>query len=653
MKYSYFFVICFILSQTLNAQVGIGTVSPDPSSMLDINSNEAGLLIPRMTQSDRDSIASPATGLLIFQTDNISGFYYYNGATWVPFSGGADSDWIISGNDIYNGNTDNVGIGTASPSSKLHIAGTTTIGSTGGSSTLYSNDFSAGTVTVISNSGNTCTTGLTVWNISTVDAFLTSCSTCSGDRAMIEYGTSCSQNQTLVEGTFIPTQSSIDISFNYGYNDFSASDSFIVTLYNETTSTVTATLLNLTADDEDATYTSSHTVVPGNNYSLHFTYIGDDDLGAIVDDILVTESSVASPSSYVFRLEDGQQQDGYVLTSDASGNATWEPSGGSGSGTDDQILSISGNQLSIEDGNSVTLPSGGGGSNTYENGLTLVGSTVRLGGTLTIDTDVDLDDNDLTFNTSSTAAFPGDIFFEGSSRDVMETNLDENYLNFGGGGAFVDTDDGTTFNDSGSTSYIKDFVAGFYSGGSGGSAIAMGSIEYFVDGTNELFYEGSGFSPMEDATSGFGNTLGKSGRRWAAVWANNGTIQTSDLRYKKDVAPLEYGLAELLKIKTFSYKWKNQKVGNTAIPEQLQEKHIGFSAQQLLTVIPESVSTHEWVPADENGNYKRIENDKLGVNYSNITPVLVNAVKEQQQQIEELKATIQILMKEIKELKKN
>lgn len=56
---------------------------PDLSSILDVKSNNKGLLLPRMTQAQRDAIVSPAQGLVIFQTDNVSGFYFYN-AGWKP-----------------------------------------------------------------------------------------------------------------------------------------------------------------------------------------------------------------------------------------------------------------------------------------------------------------------------------------------------------------------------------------------------------------------------------------------------------------------------------------------------------------------------------------------------------------------------------------
>lgn len=66
--------------------VGIGTLSPNASSLLDITSTSKGVLIPRMTKTQRDAIASPATGLLIYQTNSSPGFYYYTGAQWTPIA---------------------------------------------------------------------------------------------------------------------------------------------------------------------------------------------------------------------------------------------------------------------------------------------------------------------------------------------------------------------------------------------------------------------------------------------------------------------------------------------------------------------------------------------------------------------------------------
>ncbi len=89
-KITFFSVLLFIGVQ-LFAQVGINTTSPDPSSELDISSTDGGILIPRMTQTDRNLIASPAMGLMIYQTDNTPGFYYFDGSSWVIIGGGVDT----------------------------------------------------------------------------------------------------------------------------------------------------------------------------------------------------------------------------------------------------------------------------------------------------------------------------------------------------------------------------------------------------------------------------------------------------------------------------------------------------------------------------------------------------------------------------------
>ena len=69
------------------AQVGINTNTPDASSALEIASTTGGILIPRLTETQRDAIATPATGLMIYQTDQTTGFYFFNGIAWTRIEG--------------------------------------------------------------------------------------------------------------------------------------------------------------------------------------------------------------------------------------------------------------------------------------------------------------------------------------------------------------------------------------------------------------------------------------------------------------------------------------------------------------------------------------------------------------------------------------
>ena len=68
---------------SLNAQTGIGTATPDPSAKLDVTSTTQGFLPPRMTSAQRQNIATPAAGLMVYQTDGTAGLYYYSGSAWL------------------------------------------------------------------------------------------------------------------------------------------------------------------------------------------------------------------------------------------------------------------------------------------------------------------------------------------------------------------------------------------------------------------------------------------------------------------------------------------------------------------------------------------------------------------------------------------
>ena len=84
-KISCFLILTFFLAPVfVGAQVGIGTVNPDPSALLELYSNSEGLLVPRMTSSERDLIVAPAIGLLIYNTST-STFNFFD-KDWKEYS---------------------------------------------------------------------------------------------------------------------------------------------------------------------------------------------------------------------------------------------------------------------------------------------------------------------------------------------------------------------------------------------------------------------------------------------------------------------------------------------------------------------------------------------------------------------------------------
>jgi hypothetical protein len=150
-------------------------------------------------------------------------------------------------------------------------------------------------------------------------------------------------------------------------------------------------------------------------------------------------------------------------------------------------------------------------------------------------------------------------------------------------------------------------------------------------------------------------SLGVSGTRWSAVWAANGTIQTSDEREKKDIIDADLGLDFISKLRPVSFKWKvgqnivtseivKDEEGNPILDEEGKEKtesvivpregkrtHYGLIAQEVEELLDGK---------DFGGFIHDEETDTKGLRYDQFVPLLIKSIQEQQAQIEELKAMI-------------
>ncbi|WP_316820730.1 hypothetical protein [Pedobacter gandavensis] len=108
----YTMLIGLLFAFGAKAQVGIGTNVPDASAQLEVLSTSKGLLIPRLSLIQREGINNPANGLLIYQTNNLPGFYYYNNGQWQKLASNSE---IGTGGSGSNGNTILSGATTPSP----------------------------------------------------------------------------------------------------------------------------------------------------------------------------------------------------------------------------------------------------------------------------------------------------------------------------------------------------------------------------------------------------------------------------------------------------------------------------------------------------------------------------------------------------------
>lgn len=121
-------LIQFVIAQSF----GIGTDSPDPNAILEVQSSDRGILIPRLTTTERNTnltgLMLAQRGLLIYNiTDDA--FNYWNGTQWIAFpsAGGADNDWVDAGAVMYpfDGATQNVSVGSTLSGGKFSVFSTT------------------------------------------------------------------------------------------------------------------------------------------------------------------------------------------------------------------------------------------------------------------------------------------------------------------------------------------------------------------------------------------------------------------------------------------------------------------------------------------------------------------------------------------------
>ncbi len=169
--------------------------------------------------------------------------------------------------------------------------------------------------------------------------------------------------------------------------------------------------------------------------------------------------------------------------------------------------------------------------------------------------------------------------------------------------------------------------------GGGGTAVFKGTthISHFNYNTDEDTYIRAGknnryviLNDIPGGKVGIGTTAP------SEMLEVNGTIkcvaliQTSDSRLKKGIVPLQNSLQKITQITGYHYYWMNENAGN-----RLQT---GVLAQEVQKLFPELVTENK--------------DGTLAVNYSGLIPVMIESIKKQQKQIDELKKIVEKLLKQ-------
>jgi len=290
------FVLLFPL--TIFAQVGINTTTPHASSMLDITATDKGLLIPRIAIPNLNAAApvtTPATSLVVYNTNAATGigFYYWDGSKWTPLGNGT-SHWTKTGNDIYNNNSGNVGVGTSAPTNKFHIEN---VGSPG---SLLNQDFETNTIAPLTSGGSAN------WATQTTQKF-------AGTYAA-KSGTIADSQLSFMSHTVVVPAGGATLSFYYRVSSESGYDylKFYIdgVQQNQWSGTVG--------------WTQQTYLLAAGSRTLRWEYSKDSSASSGEDAGYVDNISIATAAPAAIRIVDGNQGLGKALVSDANGNATWQ-----------------------------------------------------------------------------------------------------------------------------------------------------------------------------------------------------------------------------------------------------------------------------------------------------------------------------------------
>ncbi len=581
-------VLLFSALSLFSQNIGINENgdNPDPSAILDVKSNDKGFLVPRLMENQKNGILNPANGLLIYQTDADSGFFYFNGANWIPIL----SKSIVKLIDEDEDTTVEVEQNPDEDMVRISLGGVESL--------TFSRNASAVPTLELKNAfDNTVVGEFAGLNLSPngidgkYNTFLGHnagrLATSAGFNTFL--GNNAGYNaSTSVLNTFVGNEA--------GYNNESGNSNTAIGQQAGHSNQQGSfnTFVGQSAGYENTGY--SNTIL-GQNAGYNSSFA---DFNVIVGERAAFNAATGSENVIIgseagLNLNHGDNNVyigfGSAKNSTGSGNIYIGHLAGE--------LSNSSNRLFIDNDNN-TFPLIGGNFSSNQ---------VYINNSLGINTQSASANLDVDGSVLINKSFGENNFIvRGNTETTISTNANLNRVAIGHANPSY-------------TLHIRDGNA------TSNTHFGLGNTEYFRDGTNtiSLFAD---FDPVSTLTLDMGGPP----FYWDDMYADN-FINISDMRSKKNVQSMNYGLKEVLLMETYSYQLKN---------DPFKEDKIGLSAQNLVDLIPEAVKTNDYELVEGTTNeFRKVDLEQYGLKYNSLIPVLIKAIQEQQEQIEELKKLLE------------
>jgi Chaperone of endosialidase len=595
-------IATFLQYELLSQGIGIGTATPHASAQLDITSTSKGLLIPRMTSALRTSIVSPAKGLLVYDSTTNS-FWVHTGSVWTNLASSSTS-WSLTGNSGTNPSTNYIGtndnVGLLFKVNSINVGQLTTNGNifwglfSGLNNTIGIRNTTLGYQALYNNTEG-------------------SNNTATGSETLLQNTTG---NNNTASGFGALANNTIG-SYNTGLGVWALQDNTT----GEANTAIGAVTL------ESNTEGGGNTAIGYGALSANTTGGGNSALG-----VRSLEFNSTGTGNTAIGLASLQNSTGISNTAIGTNSLINLNSGNynSGFGFNTAINSGLSNSTAI-----------GARSKVDCSNCMVLGSVNGINGALS------------NVNVGIGTTSPQQMLSVGSSINVDQSNANNGNVNPGisfgslsgeaiaskrtGGGNqygldfYTNSVNRMSITNSGNVGIgITNPQATLHLGNSGVLKIndASGSryvqifhsntgnlhIDAFGGGTNYIsWYGGSGLHVGNGSAGGYGPVNASA------------FIVTSSERFKKNIINTHYGLAEILQLQGKEYNYTFDKDGRN---------EIGLIAEEVEKIIPEAV-------------YRNTpEHNITGIDYGKLVPVLIEAIKLQQKQIDDLKKLVESVVKQ-------